>query len=64
VSAENVEFVRGLFTATDAREKARGRASGVPVSSRIYLVITVRERKIARCRECYDEAAARAAAGL
>lgn len=47
-----------------AREHARGAASGAAVSSRIYLVVTVRERKIIRWREFYDEDAARQAVRL
>ena len=47
-----------------ARESGSGAASGATVSSRIYLVVTVREQKIRRWREFYDESAARNAAGL
>jgi ketosteroid isomerase-like protein len=47
-----------------AREHASGQASGVRVSSDIYIVITVRDQKIMRWREFYDRAAALQAAGL
>jgi ketosteroid isomerase-like protein len=47
-----------------AREQARGRASGANVSSRIYCVFTVREGKVARYREFYDEQPALEAVGL
>jgi ketosteroid isomerase-like protein len=47
-----------------ARERASGAASGATVSSRVYVVVTVREQKIARWRSFYDEASARRAAGL
>ncbi len=62
VLEEVVDCGEDVFVA--AREQARGAASGVPVSSRIFVVVTVREGKIARWREFYDEAPARAAAGL
>jgi ketosteroid isomerase-like protein len=47
-----------------ARERGSGAASGATVSAHIYLVITVREQKIRRWREYYDQGAARMAAGL
>jgi ketosteroid isomerase-like protein len=47
-----------------AHERASGAASGARVSATIYLVVTVREQKIRRWREYYDEGAARRAAGL
>jgi ketosteroid isomerase-like protein len=47
-----------------AREQGRGLASGATVSSRLYVVVTVRSQKITRWREFYDEDAARVAAGL
>jgi ketosteroid isomerase-like protein len=47
-----------------ARERGRGISSGVSVSSRNYMVLTIREGKIARYREFYDEREARKAAGL
>jgi ketosteroid isomerase-like protein len=47
-----------------ARESGSGAASGATASSQIYIVVTVRERKIRRWREFYDEKAARNAAGL
>ena len=47
-----------------ATEHGRGARSGATVSSRIFIVVTFREGKILRYREFYDEAAARAAAGL
>jgi ketosteroid isomerase-like protein len=46
-----------------AREHARGARSGADVSSTIYLVITIRDSKILRYQEFYDEQAAREAAG-
>jgi uncharacterized protein len=47
-----------------AREKGRGSTSGATVSARIYSLITLRDGKILRYREFYDEAAAFEAAGL
>jgi ketosteroid isomerase-like protein len=47
-----------------AREKGRGATSGATVSARIYSVITLRDGKILRYREFYDEEAAFEAAGL
>ena len=47
-----------------ARERGRGSTSGASVSSRNYIVLTLREGKIARYREFYDEHEAMAAAGL
>lgn len=47
-----------------ARETARGATGGVPVSSRIFVVLTMRDGKVARWREFYEEADARAAAGI
>ncbi len=47
-----------------AKESGSGAASGATVSSHIYLLVTVREQKIRRWREFYDESAARKAAGL
>jgi ketosteroid isomerase-like protein len=43
-----------------AREQGRGR-SGATAEARLYLIYTVRDGKIARYREFYDEDAARAA---
>ena len=43
-----------------AREQGRGR-SGATAEARLYLIYTVRDGKIARYREFYDETAARAA---
>jgi ketosteroid isomerase-like protein len=40
------------------RERGRGRTSGATVSSRNYLVFTIRAGKIARYQEFYDEQAA------
>ena len=45
-----------------AREQARGH-SGVTVGSRLYLIFTLRNGKITRYREFYDEDAARTALG-
>jgi ketosteroid isomerase-like protein len=47
-----------------AREQGVGRASGAPVSSTIYQVLTFRNGKILRFREFYDRSAALQAAGL
>jgi ketosteroid isomerase-like protein len=47
-----------------ARENARGKTSGASVSSRIYTVFTLREGKVARYQEFYDEDAALKAVGL
>jgi ketosteroid isomerase-like protein len=47
-----------------AREQGRGVASGASVSARNYAVLTIREGKIARYREFYDEHAALKALGL
>jgi uncharacterized protein len=47
-----------------SREHGRGIASGAPVSSRHYAIVTVREGRIARFREFYDENEALKAAGL
>jgi uncharacterized protein len=47
-----------------AREHGRGAISGTTVSARNYWVITIREGKILRYREFYDEAAALEAVGL
>jgi ketosteroid isomerase-like protein len=41
-----------------ARENARGKTSGARVSSRIYVIFTLREGKIARYQEFHDEGAA------
>jgi uncharacterized protein len=46
------------------RERGRGRASGASVTSRIFFVYTIRDGKIARYREFYDEHAALKAVGL
>jgi hypothetical protein len=47
-----------------AREQGQGRTSGASVSSRIYIVFTMREGKIARYREFYDEQPALQAVAL
>jgi uncharacterized protein len=47
-----------------AREHGRGATSGANVSSRIYVVITIRDSRILRYREFYDEQAAFGAAGI
>jgi ketosteroid isomerase-like protein len=44
-----------------AVEHGRGRVSSVEVSSRIYMVMELRDGKILRYQEFYDEAGARAA---
>ena len=45
-------------------ERARGKMSGVSVSTRNYLVFTIRAGKIVRYQEFYDEQAALKAVGL
>jgi ketosteroid isomerase-like protein len=47
-----------------AHEHGRGATSGASVSARNYAVFTIREGKIARYREFYDEQAAFKAVGL
>lgn len=47
-----------------AREEGRGAASGASVSASIYQVITMREGKVFRFQEFYDEQSALEAAGL
>jgi hypothetical protein len=47
-----------------SREKGRGASSGATVSARNFIVLTFRDAKILRYQEFYDEADARAAAGL
>ena len=47
-----------------AREHGRGARSGATASSRIFIVLTFRDRKLLRYREFYDEAAALEAVGL
>src|SRR3954454_23864999 len=47
-----------------AREHGRGARSGVNVSGRIFIVVTLRDGKISRYREFYDETAALEAVGL
>jgi ketosteroid isomerase-like protein len=47
-----------------AREYGRGATSGASVSARNYAVLAIREGKIARYREFYDEREALNAAGL
>jgi ketosteroid isomerase-like protein len=47
-----------------SREQAQGASSGATVSSRHYAVIAVRDGKLVRFREFYDEQAAQEAAGL
>ena len=46
-----------------ARESGRGASSGARVEARLYMVWTVRDGKLLRYREFYDEQAARDAAG-
>jgi len=41
-----------------AREEGRGSVSGAPVSSLIYQVLTIRDNKVLRFQEFYDEALA------
>ena len=47
-----------------ANEHGTGALSGAPVGARIYTVVTVKDGKIRRYREFYDEGAALEAAGL
>ena len=47
-----------------AREQARGAQSGASVTARIYTLVTLRDGKILRYQEFYDEHAALEAAGL
>ena len=47
-----------------SRERGRGRMSGASVSTRNYLVFTIRAGKVARYQEFYDEHAALKAVGL
>jgi uncharacterized protein len=47
-----------------ARERGSGATSGATVSSRNYMAFTIRDGKIARYREFYDERAALKAVGL
>ncbi len=62
------EFERFIDCGDDvlvvARERGRGKSSGASVSSRNYMVFTIRAGKIARYREFYDEDAALKAVGL
>jgi uncharacterized protein len=46
------------------REEGRGIVSGAPVSSLIYQVCTIRDNKVLRFQEFYDEALALRAVGL
>jgi ketosteroid isomerase-like protein len=46
-----------------ARETGSGAASGATVSSAIFIVITLRDQKVVRWREYYDEATALKAVG-
>ena len=46
-----------------SNEQARGAASGAAISSRNYIVMTLRDGKLLRYREFYDEDAARRVAG-
>jgi len=47
-----------------AREHARGSTSGASVTDRNHAVVTVRDGKIVRYREFYDELDALKAVGL
>jgi ketosteroid isomerase-like protein len=47
-----------------ARERGSGATSGATVSSSIFIVVTVRDQKILRWREFYDESQALKAVGL
>jgi ketosteroid isomerase-like protein len=47
-----------------ARETGSGAASGATVSAAIFIVITLRDQKVVRWREYYDEATALKAVGL
>jgi ketosteroid isomerase-like protein len=47
-----------------AREEGRGAISGAPASALLYQVITMRDGKVLRFQEFYDERLALEAAGL
>ena len=66
LSRFNVEQVidGGDEVAVEARVSSRGRSSEVPVTSRFWMVFTVRDRKIVRLREYRDRSEALEAAGL
>jgi ketosteroid isomerase-like protein len=53
----------GAHVLVASRERARGASSGASVDARHFGVWTVRDGKLLRYREFYDEQAARAAAG-
>ena len=55
---------RGDDVLVYAREHGRGARSGATVSGRIFVVVTLRNGKVLRYREFYDEAAALEAVGL
>jgi ketosteroid isomerase-like protein len=55
---------RGDDVLVVGREDAKGAASGAPMTSNMYAVLTIRDGKLLRYREFYDEHAARKAAGL
>jgi uncharacterized protein len=64
-SMEADEFIDcGDRVLVAGRERGRGAASGAVVSSRIYALLTIRDGKLLRYQEFYDERAARRAAGL
>jgi ketosteroid isomerase-like protein len=46
------------------RQEARGSSSGVPVSADVWMVFTLRDRKVVRYEFFADEQVAREAAGL
>jgi ketosteroid isomerase-like protein len=57
-------FDCGDHVLVHGREQGRGAVSGAAVTSAIYVVLTMRDGKLLRYREFYDEQAARKAAGL
>jgi len=61
---ERVADLGGDDVLVIATERGEGEASGAPVSSRIHVVVTVRDRKVRRYREFYDEGSALDAVGL
>jgi ketosteroid isomerase-like protein len=62
-SAERI-VGNGEIVYVEAREQARGSASGASISAQMFQVLTVRNQKVVRFQEFYDEAAALKAAGM
>jgi ketosteroid isomerase-like protein len=60
-----LEFMdAGERVMTRVRQAAKGTSSGVPVSADVWMVFTLRDRKVVRYEFFSDERAAREAAGL